>query len=300
MKKVLLATTMLVAGASVAAAEGNITLKGDARLGIVSSFGDVVTFNSRARVTFNLARETDSGLSFGASFRADNAATRLVPDGTDAGTDPDVAGGANEGLAGSVYISGAFGKLSMGDVDGAANAAVGQVSGVGYTGLTDLNEVTYIANGAKESALYEYTVSGFTGYVSSGQLSGKDGNPWALGVKYATDTYSVSLGYENNDNGTTHTIIGATGTFQGLSLKAIYGKASGLTDGKQHAVSASYTVDAFTGTLFYSDASKVGGNKATGLGVAYDLGGGATVAAGYAKNRKDNTDSFDIGVNLSF
>lgn len=306
MKKVLLATTMLVAGASVAAAEGNITLKGDARLGIVSDFDDVVTFNSRARVTFNLARETDSGLSFGASFRADNAGantTTIAADGDDADTLPDVTntGGAANGMAGSVYISGAFGKLSMGDVDGAANAAVGQVSGVGYTGLTDLNEVTYIAGGTKESALYEYSVSGFTGYVSSGQLSGKDGNPWALGVKYATDTYSVSLGYENNDKGTTHTIIGATGTFQGLSLKAIYGKASGADEGKQYAVSASYTVDAFTGTLFYADDSELDkGAKATGIGVAYDLGGGATIAAGYAKNRTKDNDSFDIGVNLSF
>ncbi|MBD1203425.1 MAG: porin [Rhodobacteraceae bacterium] len=307
MKKVLLATTMLVAGASVAAAqESNITLSGDARLGIVSDFKDVVTFNSRARVTFKLAGETDSGLSFGATFRADNAGantTTIAPDGPDADALPDVAntGGAVNGMAGNVFISGAFGKLSMGDVDGAANAAVGQVSGVGYTGLTDLNEVTYIAGGTKESVLYEYTVSGFTGYVSSGQLSGKDGNPWSLGVKYATDTYSVSLGYEDDDNGSTHTIIGATGSFQGLSLSAIYGKASGKTVGKQYAVSASYTVDAITGTLFYADDSEIKeGAKATGIGVSYDLGSGAKLSAGYVKNRTADTDSFDVGVTLKF
>ncbi|MCZ8133740.1 MAG: porin [Rhodobacteraceae bacterium] len=306
MKKVLLATTMLVAGASVAAAqESNISLSGDARLGIVSDFADVVTFNSRARVTFNLARETDSGLSFGATFRADNAGantTTIAPDGPDADALPDVAntGGAVNGMAGNVFISGAFGRLAMGDLDGAANASVGQVAGVGYTGLGDLNEVTYIANGTKESALYTYTFGEFTARLSAGQLSTAAGNPWAIGVSYATDAYSVSLGYENNDNGSTHTIIGATGTFQGLTLNAIYGKASGTIDGKQYAVSASYTMDAITGTLFYADDSEVGGAKATGLGVSYDLGSGAAFTAGYAKNRTADTDSFDVGVTLSF
>ena len=41
-------------------------------------------------------------------------------------------------------ISGAFGKISMGDNDSAAQAGVGQVAGVGYTGNGDFNEITYI------------------------------------------------------------------------------------------------------------------------------------------------------------
>ncbi len=34
----------------------------------------------------------------------------------------------------SVFISGAFGKLTMGDVDGAAQSATGHVSAAGLTG----------------------------------------------------------------------------------------------------------------------------------------------------------------------
>ena len=71
MKKVLLATTMLVAGASIAAAE--VTVSGDARMGVVNNFAGDTSFNSRARVAFALSAESESGLSFGASFRADNA-----------------------------------------------------------------------------------------------------------------------------------------------------------------------------------------------------------------------------------
>lgn len=80
MKKILVATTILSASAGLAAAD--VTLSGSARMGIVSGFSDNnaangdesdVVFNSRARVAFTLSGESDSGLSFGASFRADNA-----------------------------------------------------------------------------------------------------------------------------------------------------------------------------------------------------------------------------------
>ena len=129
MKTLLTSTALLLASVSFASAE--ITLSGSARMGVIDDFGDDNTgFTSRARVEFSLSGETDGGLSFGASFRADNAS------------------GANSGTAGSVFVSGAFGKLSMGDVDGAANAAVGHVDGVGLTGLGDLPTVAYSALGA--------------------------------------------------------------------------------------------------------------------------------------------------------
>jgi outer membrane protein OmpU len=161
MKKLLLATSILAGTAGLAAAE--ITLSGDARMGFLDEFvfddgEDDLGFESRARVTFTFSGETDAGLSFGASFRADNSS------------------GASEGAAGSVFLSGAFGKISMGDVDGAALAAVGHVDGVGLTGLGDRNESAFIANGGLDdddlndfdieaantltddpSVLYEYT-----------------------------------------------------------------------------------------------------------------------------------------------
>ncbi|MFP5481613.1 MAG: porin, partial [Alphaproteobacteria bacterium] len=181
MKKILLATTVLVATTGFAAAE--VTLSGDARMGVTyneANAGDELAFNSRARVTFTMSGETDGGLSFGASFRADNAATRLIPDGTDADALPDVAGGANDGQAGSVFISGAFGKLSMGDVSSAAENAVGDLVGVGYTGIGDANEMTYISTGDNEMALYEYSAGAFTGYFSVGQPSGGGSNTYSL------------------------------------------------------------------------------------------------------------------------
>jgi outer membrane protein OmpU len=292
MKKVLLASTALLLSAGFAAAE--VSVGGSARMGVVKGFSDDTTtvdfdesdvyFSSRVRVEFTLSGATDNGLEFGASIRADNAS-----DGA-------------KGDAGSVFLSGAFGKLSMGDVDGAANAAVGHVSGVGYTGLGDLNESTFIANGdgsSDPSMLYEYTAGDLTFYLSATN-PGVDAVAVSAAVAYTFGDYSVALGYEDNDAGTDHIILGGNATFGPATVKARWGTASGAVDGDQWALSLDYTTGAITGTAFYADDSELGGAEAWGLGGKYDLGGGAAVKAGYVSNETDNTDSYDLGVTFSF
>ena len=292
MKKILLATTMLAATTGFAAAE--VTLSGDARMGIISNFDDALTttinesdlhFTSRARVKFTMSGSTDGGLDFGASFRAQDAVA------------------AKTGTAGSVFISGAFGKLSMGDVDDAANSAVGQVSGVGLTGLGDLNEVSYIGGGNDPTALYEYSTGDLTIYASAT-------NPtipasvvaYSVAAKYALGDYTVALGYEDNDAGSTQIIAGATATFGAATVKAIYGQATGgAIDGNQYALSVDYKADALTVTAFYSnkDLTTVT-QEAYGLGASYDLGGGASVVGGYSMNQTTNEGAYDVGVAMSF
>ena len=314
MKSIFLATSVLALSAGFAAAE--VTLSGDARMGVISDFGSTdMAFTSRARVKFTLSGSTDGGLEFGASFRADNAP------------------GAASGTAGSVFISGAFGKLSMGDVDGAANAAVGQVSGVGLVNSGDLNEVIYLANGGSDldipavagvdtvdpSALYEYSTGDLTIYASVTNPSGP-ADAYAIAAKYALGDYTVSLGYEDLqgtntsgfDNDIQHIVIGATATFGAATVKAIYGQANGLFDGftvdneDQFAVSVDYKMDAMTVTAFYTDDfidfgfGDTAGAEAYGLGASYDLGGGASVAGGYVQNQTTDEDAYDLGVSMSF
>ena len=133
MKQFLASTAILALTAGFAAAEVNIS--GSARMGLIDDFGDVgVLMTSRVRVNFDMSGQTDTGLSFGASVRADQSGQ-----GNTANNDS------------TVFVSGVFGKLSMGDVDGAATAAVGHVDGVGLTGLGDLNESMFIGNGGAES-----------------------------------------------------------------------------------------------------------------------------------------------------
>jgi len=286
MKNVLLATTILIGTAGFAAAE--VTLSGNARMGIVDDGGaNGAVFSSRARVAFSLAGETDGGLSFGASFRADNAAA------------------AAGGTAGSVFISGAFGKISMGDNDGAAQATVGQVDGVGYTGNGDLNEIAYLTGGEDPSVLYTYSAGAVTVNASVGQtitdaaaVPPLSGNHAGLGVTYAGEGFAVSLGYE--DDGTNdHTVVGGSATFSGVTVKAVYGKSDAVVaGGTQYALSATYSADGVSVTAF--TRSNFNDVQASGIGASYDLGGGASFAAGYSKSEDAASGRYDAGINFSF
>lgn len=274
MKKILLATTLLVGTAGFASAE--VALSGDARMGIANDGADTA-FSSRARVAFALSGETDGGLAFGAGFRADNAVA------------------ASGGTAGSVFISGAFGKLSMGDVDGAAQQATGHVAGVGYTGNGDLNESTFIGAGTDPTALYEYSAGSVTVYASVNNPAAAD-DVTAVGVKYSTDAFSVGVGYE--DNGVaTHTVVKGSTTLSGVTLQALYGESEGNS---QYAVSAGYSADALGLTAFATDDSELGGAEAIGVGASYDLGGGAAVAGGVSNNKTADATVYDLGVTFSF
>lgn len=307
--------------ATVAAAE--VTVTGEARMGIINNFvfvpgaADETGFHQRIRVIFTMSGETDGGLAFGASIRADNAAASNAA-----------------GTAGSVFMSGAFGKISMGDVDGAANAAVGHVDGVGLTGLGDYNENTFLADGGfatngflapglaagtlvtqDPSALYEYSAGAVSVYASVTQPSFRfaaignvyEGDAYGLGVAYTMGDYKVSMGYERMDVQNVvnpndfmkidHLIIGGDATFGQITVKARYGKADvdyfGPADDKftQAALSATYKMDALSVTAFGSQKrlkNAVGGANvvrvdAVGLGGSYDLGGGASVKGGVVR-----------------
>jgi len=379
MKQILLASTALVAFAGAAAAE--VAISGSGRMGMVydkSIFNDDIVivngkaertsdagfrFSSRVRVAFTLTQETDAGVTFGGSIRADNASA------------------GNQGKGGSVFLTGAFGTISMGDTGGAAESAVGNVSGVGYTGLDDLNEAFYLQQSnsdldtneeisafALPAALYEYTSGGFSGYFSLGNPGGiglgdsqyfdtvkitvdaatKEelvktlakvsdivvDQAYGLGAKYSVDNYSVGFGYESInlsgivtdygsdevaggtddtvsefDNTLDNWVLGGSATFGGFTLKAQYGQGSGDTlDLTQYAFSGDYTFDAWTLTAFWRsvEVERTNGSGSTeaqpfGFGVTYDLGGGASIAAGAVDPDVLGEDyRADIGVNFNF
>src|SRR6188768_1422981 len=153
MKNVLFATTAtaaLLVGAA-ASAQG-IALFGEARLGLgynINNEGGVLLEEqsdgsldtpddlravSRVRFGVNMTGETDSGITFGATIRADNAAGGQ--------------GNTTGQSAGSVFVSGSWGTLTFGDTNGADEQWVGDVPGdYSLTGLGDLDETKFISNG---------------------------------------------------------------------------------------------------------------------------------------------------------
>nr|WP_194308485.1 porin [Gemmobacter straminiformis] len=314
----------MVGTAGFAAAE--VTISGSARMGITNAYdttndANKTQFSSRARVNFAASGETDGGLSFGASFRADNA------------------GDANSGTAGTVSLSGAFGSISMGDNDSAALTTVGQVDGVGFTGNGDLNEIIFLGE-ADTSALYTYTMGDLTIAASMGQIDGDTnytGNAKqaaSVAASYKMGNYRFSAAIERGDKAvysfsdradayatdpedtyaerndlTSQVTLGADATFGALVLKGRVAMGSGeaynglpdepngyKTTGTQVAVSATYTMDALSVTAFGAHA-KVAydyygtdwGMESTryGVGASYDLGGGAKAQAGLSRLSHD-------------
>jgi len=311
MKKVLLTSTALILSAGVAAAE--VTVGGNGRMGVVyyeditaAGTAEEMSFSSRLRIAFAASGQTDGGLTFGGGIRADNAAA-----------------GAN-GLAGSVFVSGAFGKLTMGDIDSAAEKAVGDVSGVGFSGMTnngllvanngspwggDVNETAYLTGGDDEGALYEYSFGDVSVYASAGQpQSGND--ELSAGVKYSAGGYSVGLGYEDKDGIGSHTIIGGSATFGAATVKANYGQSDldfAAADFEQYAISLDYVFGATTVTGFYRvfdfDAAGLADTEFVGLGASYDLGGGAALKGGIVNVDTDGLPSqmrADFGITMNF
>jgi len=279
MKKLLLASTALVLSAGVASAQG-VTLSGDARMGIMydgSLASNKASFTSRARVMFTMSGETDTGLAFGASFRAHQA------------------GGANSGTNGSVFISGEFGTLTMGDTDGAAQKIIGHVGGVGLTGLDDHNETFYMGNNtdlspggfqaSRPTARYDYSIDGFSFAVSHTNPGNTD-TVAAIAVGYEMDMFKVGLGYEALRWGginANQLLLGVSATFEGITAKVNYGRQSDLGAAKrdQYQLSLAGTFDATTVTGYY--ARNYGGAKSYGIGASYDLGGGASLVGGVVR-----------------
>jgi len=335
MKKVLLASTALVLSAGVAAAD--MTVSGDGRMGVINNFDpdNSLSFTSRFRAIFTGSGETDSGLAFGGTIRADNSSGITLND-PPAGvpfTAADVTpGGGVNGVAGSVFISGDFGTLSMGDVAGAPEAAVGDVSGVGLTGLGDLNEMTYLSNRgafARSAARYDYSFGDFGIHLSSDNPIAYASSPtvtrevlddtgavvdtvetslrtenetYGIAASYSGDLFSAGLGYETRNGAGEHVIGGVTVDFAGASIKGIYGWADldDVGEKDQYAVSVDYTFDAATITAFYAGGDEELNAEGYGIGASYDLGGGASVKGGYVKNESLGEDGFDFGVSMSF
>ncbi|WP_343080189.1 porin [Ostreiculturibacter nitratireducens] len=292
MKKVLFATTALVLTAGVAAAE--VTVGGDGRMGVVYDGSDW-NFTSRIRIKFTASGETDGGLQFGGSARVDHYDT----------TTGSTASAAN-GAAGSVYISGAFGKITMGDIDSAAENAVGDLSGVGLTGLGDLNETAYLSSGLESGgdpgALYAYSMGDLSFYVS--MMDGTPNEAYSVGVGYSMGDYGFGLGYETVDGVGEHIVASGSASFGAVSLKAVYGTAdldAVGADFDQYGVSADYTTGALTVTGFYrhvDNTAPTADNDYYGIGASYDLGGGASLKGGVVDNDVDTVA--DFGISLSF
>ncbi len=284
MKKLLLASTAVVMSAGVAAAD--VALSGDAWMGLryTSNATPEVQMISRARVTFTMSGETDSGMAFGASFRADNAPAAAL------------------GTGGAVYISGDFGKLSMGDVSSALDATSFRTRHIGVLENGGAGARTAVLGqaGNLPAALYEFSMDGFKAALSVGQFTGAAATQvYSIGASYTMDGFGVGLGYEQNGSNDSHVLISGQANFDPVSVRAFYGqRRTGGVNTDQYGLDVHASFDEITvqlrATRDFANATHLG------AGVVYDLGGGAKLGASINNVSAGNVTTADVGLAFSF
>jgi outer membrane protein OmpU len=288
---------MLAGTAGFAAAE--VAVSGYAEIGVIKADAGFagsteLQFHQDVEVTFKMSGETDGGLSFGAAIDLDET---NVAAGDDSGT--------------TVFVSGAFGKLTMGDTDGALDWAVQDAGSLTSMGDDHTTHAAYFAanglDGSHDNQVvrYEYSFGDFGVALSFEQAN--NGNAAVVGGVTADDNIGVGATYALD--------MGGTAVKFGLGYQAgavvnraaavgppavvasvVNGDVWGLSIGAEFA-------GGFSGVIGYTDTSTdpVGGDFShVGLGVTY-TSGPLSVTANYGEIDNEgatpDVDSYGLAVN---
>ncbi len=320
MKKILLATTALAATSGVAIADVNLT--GRAEMGYFGGSGINESFHTDLDVTFTLSGETDGGLTFGATVDLDEGG-----DGADA-TDNDFEDGGA-----SVFLSGPFGNLTLGDTDGAMDWALTEA--VGNPGSLRDDETEHggyvggnYLDGAYDGQILRYdNTFGDFGFAVSVEADddGVDDPGYGVGIRYNVDLafgdLALGLAYQTADSSDTiggvaldaggievAALSAALTTDSGFVASIMYADIQGTVGGadadmEHYQISAGYSFDAFSIHANYGEFDGASNRSGYGLAAKYDLGGGASIHAGYGvtdNSTTPDTERWSFGVAMSF
>ena len=315
MKKILLASTMLAAFATVADAETGVAISGYGRIGLqyLNDGTDSGTFvHTRLRFNIDATTETDSGVKFGGRIRIQQSAgldsyTYAYGNSNDTTISPAMLYVEYEGL-----------RVEVGNVNTAFDSAA-----LIYDSELGLTDSSF---GDSQSSFYSfstgdyhngragvyasYSMSGFTG-----QISYVDSEHYHTGVSsdaetsvalaYTTDQFTVSAAAAQNGSGISGNDIWFIGGAYKLSDVATVGlnyisEGSSANDSTTVVLYGNYKMDAVTvkGYIANNDDPANADDIAIGIGADYDLGG-AKLTGGIQRGYDDNT-LVDVGVRFNF
>ncbi len=302
MKKLLIASTALVATTGMAAAE--ISFGGYGRFGIRYDEGAKAetSLEQRFRLTVTGVAESDNGVKFEGRIRFET---------NDTG---DKASGKGPGPAGFAVTSGGF-RLDVGHVSDALDSGdtlnyYGY--GVGLTGFLEQNSAFYdgsfVAGGfgaatdgeeKVQKVKLRYSAGDFTVNMSyAPQTNITSDEVFQIGAGYNFGDHSVGLVYGDNQTADyDFWVIGADGSFGDFSYAAIVGEAN--SEGTSYGLSGNYAISAATSISAIYSGGGASTDDAYGIGVAHSLGGGVTLKGGVGSDTSGNTQA-DAGVIFSF
>jgi len=300
MKKVLFATTALIATAGVASAE--VALSGSAQIALIyqeaaanSGVNETVT-QHEVDLKASMSTVTDDGLTFAAGFTIEG----------DEGT--------NDGS--TVSVTGAFGTITVGD--GVAEA--GQVAGISDIGIDGSGVDDVVADLAEQhtaSVAYTTTMGAVAvaisadmgdGGTNNGQTTTNTNNAYGIGLSYSANDVTLRFGYGDTDDSTdtSSVFLGLTYAGNGYTVSlASVEESVGATDTRGTGATLTYELDATNDLVVsYADRDTALWDASYGVMLKSDLGGGATfnvgVASVYNSTANENRNNAQVGVALSF
>jgi len=264
MRKLLLTSTALVAATSIANyAAADVSVSGGFEWGYTSQAADITTndgdsFRTDNEVVISFTSKTDSGLTITGRYDMDADATSATTDES------------------SLSISGGFGKIVLGQDDGAADAF-------------GINEGDLIG---EEGA---YAVASNSILTNAGESGTGDTNK----VSYFTPAMGgFKAGFTTQDSGTSATTdrteIGASYTMPMDGGKLVVEYNQGTTDGTNDTDHTNYGATLTMGAMsvLVSTATKDDGTSditANGMSIKYDMGGGMYLAASTMEAEDDGS-----------
>ena len=301
MKKVLFATTALVATASVAAAD--VTFGGYGRFGIYyDELTSDTNITSRFRLQIDASAETDSGVTVGARVRIQQNNTDT---GAHNGGLGPTAGPAGTGINGVRFFarSGGF-EVGVGNIFGAIEFMPGMYPiDLGLTGLGyDYTAYNFRAdayssggNGAAGSNGVEvmYSAGDLSVHVSASDTNDRV----AAHIAYTWNGWTFAIGGQDSDSAAdTEFALSVGGSLGVADVTLAY--ADNGTGGDRIVLAGRFDVGAATNVeVYYADDEFL--DDSYGIDFNHDLGGGVSLRGGVASRFGSRTVA-DLGVRFNF
>lgn len=335
MKKLLIATSALVATAGVAAAQ--VSVSGSARFGLqyvanVPAGTTSYIVSNRLRVNFAMSGTADNGVTFGAFTRLN------IQQGLNVGNNVS----ASRVSGGHVFLAANGFRITVGNMGGAVAHRVALYGGgLGYTGsfgvganfdgggLVDNTGVGAVMVPTTHTAYSEQSNGGggFTGVrvdadfgdfgasIGFVSLIGGGANPAGnstteVALSYAAGGFSAAIGGRfgnaapaNTNNNQTSVSLGYRMGDLAVGAVATQIANGALAGGTNWRLWGTYTTGPWTLRATATQINTTVGARPTGtawgIGGSYNLGGGASASLAVGSNLSNNTVA-ELGVNMRF
>lgn len=311
MKKLLIASTALLATAGIAAAD--VKISGNGRFGLVydDTNSQETVISHRLRFNIDASKETDAGVKFGGRLR-------LQYEHNYSGDTIENGEGAAEVNAAMLYVETSGFRVEVGNANTAFdslnllyNAEVGFISstfaGYSFVDYTSYRSNPYSSSQANRVGVFaSYTVGDLVArisYVTPDQLctSGCRDDEVSISFDYATGPFSFGFGYVSSGDFNTdyeaYALLGeyAINDTTNVGLQIVGDDDDTTVTLYGNTEFNGISVGAYLGT---TDAVGTTEDIAIGIGASYDIGG-AKIAGSIQKGFNDETYA-DVGVNFSF